>query len=202
MSVTVDLFNAAKSGDNTAFNSLVELQRSKLQAFCLSRISGDLRTFVDVEDVLQETSLRAFQCIERVQWQGERALLSWFCGIAQNVIHMQARRAVRIRTRAEEVRPEGTDDSSPSRQARREERFDRLESSLTQLTDEQQQVVRMTRIEGLSVREAAVQIGRSEKATYQLLWRALKKLREVFGETGSLRLPADRNLGQGNQHVR
>ena len=194
MSATNELFSAAKSGNRTAFEKLVELQRPKLTAFCLSRLSSDLRKIVEVEDVLQETCLRAIQCIEGVQWQGERALLSWFCGIAQNVIYTHSRRTLRIKQRSEVRETDGCEDSSPSRQARREERFDRLEQSLAKLTEEQQQVVRLTRIEGLSVREAAEQMERSEKATYQLLWRAIKKLREVFGETGSLRLPADRNL--------
>lgn len=201
MNVTIDLFNAAKAGDRAAFDELVELQRPKLRAFCLSRINAELRKVIDVDDVMQETCLRAVRCIDSVQWQGERALLSWFCGIAQNVIYTQSRRMLRIKQHSQAFDPQECDDSSPSRHARREERFTRLETSLSKLTEEQQQVVRLMRIEGLSSRDAAERMGRTEKATYQLLWRALKKLREVFGETASLRLPPDRNLSQWGQNV-
>ena len=33
-------------------------------------------------------------------------------------------------------------------------------------------------------------MNRSVEETYQLLWRATKQLKEVFGDTKSLRLPA------------
>lgn len=189
------LFDAAKSGDDVAFDELVSQLRPELQAFCLSRLGDRLRKFVDVDDIIQETSLKALQSIEAIQWQGEKALFSWFCGIAQNVIYAQSRKSLRIGSPSEDI--DGPDEigSSPSQSLRRGERFDRLEQSLTMLTEEQRQVVRLTRIDGLTIREAAAQMDRTEKTTYQLLWRAIKKLREVLGETASMRLPRDRSLG-------
>ena len=93
---------------------------------------------------------------------------------------------------AEDVPDDGT---SPTRQIRRQERFDRLEAAIERLSDDHREVIKMTRIDGIPVREVAERMHRSEKATYQLLWRATSKLKEVFGDTKSFRLPADRNLG-------
>ena len=189
------LFDAAKMGNRVAFDELVGQIQPELKAFCLSRVGDQLRSFVEIDDIIQETSLKAFESIEAIRWQGERALFSWFCGVAQNVIYAQSRKSLRIGSPSEDV--DGPDEigSSPSQRLRRGERFDRLERSLNMLTEEQRQVVRLTRIEGLSIREAAARMDRTEKTTYQLLWRAIKKLREVLGETASMRLPRDRSLG-------
>ena len=189
------LFDAAKMGNRVAFDELVGLIQPELKAFCLSRVGDQLRSFVEIDDIIQETSLKAFESIQAIRWQGERALFSWFCGIAQNAIYAQSRKSLRIGSPTENV--DGPDEvgSSPSQHLRRGERFDRLEQSLTMLTEEQRQVVRLTRIEGLTIREAAARLDRSEKTTYQLLWRAIKKLRAVLSETASIRLPHNRSLG-------
>ncbi|MGI9456686.1 MAG: RNA polymerase sigma factor [Aeoliella sp.] len=200
MSDTEYLFDAAQKGDQDAFNRLAEQFRPRLVGFCLSRLGDGLRKWVAVEDVIQETTLKAFQSIGRLQWKGENALFSWFCGIALNVIYAHSQRFLRVGDLPQEHEVPDEIGTSPSRNARREERFDRLERSMAKLTEDQQRVLRLTRIEGRTVREAAVCMDRSLKATNQLLWRATKQLRELFGETASLHLPADRNLGQPNRH--
>ena len=193
-----ELFVLAKTGDRAAFDELLNLLRPKITAFCRGRMGADLRKAVEVNDILQDTSLKAFASIKNVQWQGERALCSWFCGIAQNVIYTYSKRLLRIKPVAADYELADQDGASPSRQARRGERFDRLQKAMDRLTVEQQQVVRLTRIQGLSVRDAASRMDRSEKATYQLLWRAVQKLREAFGDTASFRLPANSNLNSDN----
>ena len=84
---------------------------------------------------------------------------------------------------------------SPSKNLRRNERFDRLKDSLESLSPEHREVILLMRIEGLPVEEVAKRMNRSPKATRQLLWRALKDLRESFGDTESLGLP-ERRLGE------
>ncbi len=187
-------FEKALTGDREAFDQLFGRCREKLTRFCQTRMSTQTRNYVDVEDVVQETAIKAFQSLDRVQWQGESALFSWFCGIAINVIYGHARRFLRLG-------PVGVTDeqpdhcgASPSRDARRGERMIRLEGSLEKLPPEQREVVTLIRLQGLSVRQAAAKMERSEKATYQLLWRAMKKLRELFGDTESFHLPPDGNL--------
>jgi DNA-directed RNA polymerase specialized sigma24 family protein len=53
----------------------------------------------------------------------------------------------------------------------------------------------MARIERLSIGQIAERMGRSPDAVKQLLSRALKQLRQSFGNTESLHLPTDRRLG-------
>jgi RNA polymerase sigma-70 factor (ECF subfamily) len=193
------LFESAQNGDPAAFGQLLKHHEERLKRFIESRIGNHLRNRVDVDDILQETSLKAFNSLERVRWQGETALFSWLCGIALNNIYSHSRKYLKI---SDASPPEEVDkNASPSRQIQREERFNRLQDSLGRLSDEHQQVIRLTRIEGLPIREAAKRMNRSEKATAQLLWRATKKLKEAFGDTASLRLPADRRLDPHAENV-
>ena len=76
---------------------------------------------------------------------------------------------------------------------RRNERFDRLQESIDNLSAEYREVIVLARIEGLRIKEIAQRMNRSPDAVKKLLRRGLKKLRDGFGETESLHLP-DRSL--------
>ncbi len=83
------------------------------------------------------------------------------------------------------------DGTSPSKGIRRRERLARLEVSMKTLSPDYRTVLRLSRIDGLSIKEIAKQMGRSESAVKNLLLRATKQLRQSFGDTASL------NLGDG-----
>ena len=84
---------------------------------------------------------------------------------------------------------------SPSKAERRNERFDRFEAALKQLSPDYRQAILLARIEGLSIEEVARRMKRSPNAVSHILLRALRKLRETFGDTQSLNLP-DRRLAE------
>ena len=114
-------------------------------------------------------------------------------GIIENVIRTQAQK----RGRGEFLElhqdlPGGR--SSPSRHLRREERFERLEDALTRLSPEHREVIVLARIERVRIKEIAKRMQRSPDAVKQLLVRALRKLRETFGDTESLHLPHHRKV--------
>ena len=72
---------------------------------------------------------------------------------------------------------------------RREERFERLQKALESLPPDYREAIRLSRIEGLKTVEIAERMGRSREAVKQLIFRALRRLRESFGDTESLHLP-------------
>ena len=82
-----------------------------------------------------------------------------------------------------------SDDNSPSVILRRNERFDRLEKALANLSKDHGEVLRLARIEGLKVKEIAARMKRSPDAVWKLLARATLQLKESFGDTESLHLP-------------
>lgn len=187
------LVDSAQKGNREAFETLVLQTRGRIRALVASRLSAHLVLGVETDDVYQEAILRAFQSIAKCRWQGEDSFLRWMGGIAENVILELGRR----RARERKVSLRGDPPArvvSPSREMRRDERFDRLEGSLDKLSPEHREIILLTRIQGLTFEEAAARMGRSPDAVKQLLYRALKQLKSTFGDTESFCLP-DRALG-------
>ena len=85
---------------------------------------------------------------------------------------------------------------SASKAERRNERLERFEKALNQLSPDYRQAIVLSRIEGLSIEEVARRMNRSPNAVSHILLRALRKLRARFGDTESLHLP-DRGFGEG-----
>jgi RNA polymerase sigma-70 factor (ECF subfamily) len=146
--------------------------------------------------VLQETLLRALGSIASFQWRGEDSFGRWLRQIAEHRIR-DAAKSGGCRTELGIDRDRAGADVSPSRAARREERLQRLEGALGRLSPDHVRVIRLARIDGLKIREVAERMGRSETAVKNLLLRALRALREGFGDTESLGLP-DRGLEAGD----
>ncbi len=190
------LIARAKNGDREAFAQLVSQFQPRLMGFIRARLGTRLRHQVEVEDIFQDSVLRAFQSMDRFQWKGEHALFSWLATVVEYVI----RDLTRWSGRRPEVPLESdpvAGGASPSKIMQREERFDRLDRALQSLTEDHREVIRLSRVKKLPVEEIARRMDRSPGAVRHLLLRALEKLRTSFGEeTESLHLP-HRSLEDG-----
>ncbi len=192
-----DLVRKAQGGDRDAFERLVEEHKARLLALVRHRLGINLRGRVEAEDIAQETVLKAFQSIGRFRYQGEDSFFRWLGGIAENsLLDLADRRRHKPHLRLDRDVP--AEIVSPSKALRRDERFDRLEKALEGLSPEHREVILLARVESLPVQQIAKRMNRSRNAVGQLLWRALAKLRESFGETESLHLPP-RRLGKDRQ---
>ncbi len=187
-----ELVRRAQKGDRDAFSELADVHRDSLEALARLRMSSELRRKVEVADIVQETLARSLESIGAFRSEGDGSFGRWLNGIARNVILKAARtHAIPL----ESADDWDVADSSPSagRMQRRDERFDRLEAALKELTPDQREVVRLARIQGHTAREIARRTGRTEGAVKQLMLRALRNLRRGLGDTESLHLP-DRSL--------
>lgn len=184
------LISKAREGDRAAFEELLAPLAEPLRAAIAARMSPALQQKLGVEDVLQETLLRAYTSIKYFQWQGEGSLRYWLEGIAANFILHSARTQGRKRELQLKRDPKA-DVISPSRHQRRRERYSRLRRSVEDLSPDYRTVILLSRIEGLKIREIAERMGRSESAIKNLLFKAMRQLRESFGDTESMGLPCE-----------
>lgn len=195
---TRDVARMAASGDRTAFDRLVALYSPRISALARASLGKKALEQTDVADVVQETFTRAFQHIDKLSWQGERAFFGWLASIAENVVLRVVQKTRRALLQLERDVP-GTQ-ASPSKNLRREERWGRLQKALDALPPGHREVIVLARIEKLEMKEIAVRMNRSPNAVKKLLARALEKLKDGFGDTESLHLP-DRRLdaeGEGS----
>jgi RNA polymerase sigma-70 factor (ECF subfamily) len=183
-----EIIRLAQEGDKSAYAELTALYRDRVEALASSLMVPSLRRQLPVEDVLQETLARGFENLKRFQWKGDDSFLRWLGAIARNVIARAAKRDYGV-TGLELTLVATGSAPSPSKAMRREERFERLENAIARLTPEQRQVIQLSRMEGLKIREISEQTGRTPDAVKQLLLRGLRSLKRNFGHTESLRLP-------------
>ncbi len=190
-----ELVERARQGDADAFGALFGRFRDQLMATIRSRTGEALATAVDPEDILQDTYVRALGSISRFEWRGEGSMVRWLQGIASHLILDAARRRTRKKHLQIDRDPE-SDDPSPSRDARREERFERFERAFEDLKPEYREVLHLARIEGLQIRDIAERMGKTVSSVNNLLLRATRQLKHRFGDTQSLNL-GDRRFGEG-----
>ena len=185
---TQAVIRRAQQGDRAAFDELAADHRSRIEALVHTRMGAHLKRVSEVDDVVQETFLRAFRSVGNFRWDGDDSLMRWLSGIAEHVLLKLAGRYERDQKISldRDVSAGGT---SPSRAARRDERFDRLRDALSRLSPDHRQVILLARVEGLRIKEVARRMNRSPDATMHLLSRAIRALRGSFGDTESLHLP-------------
>ena len=185
---TQALFRNARGGDRHAFDALASRFRGRLSTFVRLRLGTGLRRSVEVDDVLQESLLRAFRSIGNAEFETRQAFFSWLTTITERVIIDFARR-YGARPSSPLDHDVAGEDVSASRGLKREERFERLQQALDSLSPDDREAIVLARIQGLPLKEIAQRMHRSHAAVAQLLSRALKKLRSSFGDTESLNLP-------------
>ena len=203
-----DLVARAKDGDRQAFGVLVEFCHARVRLLVRLRLGAKLGRKVDVDDVLHETYLQAFRTIKTFEWRDDNSFVQWLSAVAERVILNLVRHFGAKKRNWHNCAPlslgwpgpangsgggrgdiVAADVSTPSRDARREERLDRLEAALEELKPEQREAIILTRIHGLPVKEVARRLDKTPEAVSMLILRGLRNLRNIFGSTASLRLP-------------
>jgi RNA polymerase sigma-70 factor (ECF subfamily) len=184
-----NLIERIKAGDQQAFAPLFDKHRRRLAVLIHYRLSLELRSLVEVDDVLQETWLRAFRDFGQFSYRSPGSFMSWLARIADHVIAdaarsqgRQKRHAVellRFRSASNPAGPEPMDSKTPSRLLAQEENLRRLLDKLDALPDDYRQAILLMKVEGLSTAEAAERLGKSKEATTLLLHRAIKRFRAL-----------------------
>jgi RNA polymerase sigma-70 factor (ECF subfamily) len=173
----------------------LEAYRDYLRLLARIQLTPRLQAKMDASDVVQQTILQAHEAQTQFRGTTEAEKLAWLRAILANVLAATVRR---FDTAAREVGRErsleaelelsssrlecllAADQSSPSQRAVRSEELLRLATALTQLPEDQRRVVELHHLRSLPIAEVAQQIGRTRPAVVGLLYRGVKKLRELL----------------------
>ena len=163
------LWLAAQAGDETAYASALGLMAQRLRGYFRRRL-GDATH--DVEDLVQETLLAIH--LQRGTFDASMPVTAWLHAIARHKLVDLWRRSGRSGARLESFdelderdHPTAQDTAEPVRD---------LGVLLNHLSPAQRRSIVDTKIEGLSVAEAARAAGMSESAVKVNVHRGLKKL--------------------------
>jgi RNA polymerase sigma-70 factor (ECF subfamily) len=175
----------------------LEGYRDYLRLLAQTQLGPRLQAKLDASDVAQQTILHAYQALEQFRGTTEAEKLAWLRAILANVLAAATRRfEAKARDIGRERSLEGdlelsssrleclfaADQTSPSQRAVRCEELLRLAAALTRLPEEQRHVVELHYLKGLTVADVAEQMERTRAAVVGLLFRGLKKLRQLLRE--------------------
>jgi RNA polymerase sigma-70 factor (ECF subfamily) len=178
-----------------------ELERygDYLRLMARLQLDPQLQAKLDASDVVQEALLQAHKHRDQFRGASEAELVGWLRTILANTLAGAARRYL---TEARDLGRErslqdsleqssarieswlAAEQSSPSERVMRVEALVRLAGALAQLPAEQRQAIELHHLRGWQVAQIAQAMQRTKPAVMGLLFRGLKKLRELLGEAG------------------
>jgi RNA polymerase sigma-70 factor, ECF subfamily len=167
------------------------------------QIDGRLQAKLDASDIVQTTLLKAHQNLHQFRGASEAELVGWLRTILANSLagalrqfstearDLNRERSLEAGLEESSARLENwlaADQTSPSQQAMQHEDLLQLAAALTRLPDDQRRVVELHHLKDCPVAEIAEAMGRSKAAVMGLLFRGLKRLRELLQEKGGPQL--------------
>jgi RNA polymerase sigma-70 factor (ECF subfamily) len=173
----------------------LEKFRAYLDLLVRYRLDGRLQGKLDASGVVQQTLWEAHQGWRDFRGKSEAEVAAWLRQILVRNLTDQVRKLAagkrdlaRERSLEEAVQRSSAnlaawlaqEQSSPSQQAVRHEQILELTAALAQLPEEQRLAVELRHLEGYSLAEVGRQMQRSKEAVAGLLFRGLKRLRELL----------------------
>lgn len=154
---------------------------------------------VDTSDIVQQAMLHAHQHRSQFRGKSEAEWLGWLRTILSNTLTAAARR---LEAKSRQLSREQSLDQvletsptvmdpflaarlpTPSESFSRVEEAVRLAAALESLPEDQRRVVELHHLQGMGIAEVASELKRSKSAVVGLLFRGLKRLREILERSG------------------
>ena len=165
----------AQRGNPEAFGRIFDAYAGPIHRFIASRVYRPS----DAEDLTQLVFVKALEALPRYEARGI-PFGGWLFKLARNAIIDQ------VRTRRDHLSlvaatTRETEDAGPEAMAFLRDDLDRVAGALTDLTDDQREVIELRFFAGLSVHETADAMGRQDGTVRGLQFRALASLRRSLG---------------------
>ncbi|MFN0205877.1 MAG: RNA polymerase sigma factor [Planctomycetota bacterium] len=189
---TREILNNAVAGDEKSRELLFSRYGGKLRLYLRARMGRALASKVEIDDLLQETFLRAFRDLHQFNNKpegGEGDLYLWMLAIARHVLADAGRAARAAKRNTQFTRPLERSDWSrvggaswgPATKVIFTEESRRIELALDRLSPEHRRVIRMRQFEGRPAREVAELLRSNEMAVHALYRRALSAWAQAAG---------------------
>ncbi|MEW6717233.1 MAG: sigma-70 family RNA polymerase sigma factor [Chloroflexota bacterium] len=171
-----ELVRQAQADDENAFARLYDAYLARIYRYVYFRVTDDQIA----EDITSQVFLKAWENLKRYQI-GSSPFVSWLYRIARNAVidHYRTHRSTIALEEVTSAHADSAEDLDEQIDRHFEARELRL--ALQQLTGEQQQVLILKFIAGLSTPEIARQMGKRQGAIRALQMRALQSLAKTMG---------------------
>jgi RNA polymerase sigma-70 factor (ECF subfamily) len=194
---TQRLVTLAKNGDQAALDRLCKAYNERVLRIIRMRMGPELRTKLESMDLVQDAFISALRSLENFTYKNEGDFLRWVSKIAENRLRdnldklhadkRDIRQEIplnnRSATQETSVGISGpVDTTTPSVMMSRREELNKLEKAMDKLKPEYREVITLTKIEGLSYKEAGQRLGKNADAVRMLLSRAVAALSQSFEE--------------------
>jgi RNA polymerase sigma-70 factor, ECF subfamily len=200
---TEELLAGIKNGDASAVNQLMERHRDSLRRIVQLRLDQKIQRRIDVSDVVQDVLVEANRRLADYVANPQMAFHLWLRQIAQDRIIDAHRRhrgsAKRSVDRERALAVPAADDRStmdlaaqlcdreltPAAAVAQAEMAKCVERAISQLPDQDCEIIIMRHYEQLSNQEVAQALSLTEPAASMRYLRAIRKLRELMAEPAS-----------------
>ncbi len=176
-----DLIQAAKAGDNRAFDELIRLYDKRI----LQVAHGIMGNIQDAYDAYQEGVIRAYKKLPTFRF--ESSFSTWLTRIVINQ-SLNMKKKLRVKRflsfdQPEAVLPEYLEDyqAGPDEVLMTSELSHQIQKSLERLSDRERVVFVLKHLHGYKLREIAIMIDCAEGTVKNYLFRATRKMREELG---------------------
>jgi RNA polymerase sigma-70 factor (ECF subfamily) len=167
----------ASKGDADAFGCLYKLYFDRIYRYVYYRTGR----VTEAEDLTERVFLKAWEAMGRYQQRGS-GFSPWLYRIARNAI-IDHRRTKKDTLSLEDLPlPTAAEGLTPEEALVEREEARNLQAAIARLPEEQQEVVILRFIEGISHAEVATVIGKSEGTSRVVQYRALAALHEIMSE--------------------
>jgi RNA polymerase sigma-70 factor (ECF subfamily) len=200
---TEQLLADVKAGDSDAVNRLMDRHRDGLRRMIQLRLDHKIQRRVDVSDVVQDVLIDAHRRLQDYLQNPRMSFHLWLRQIAKDRIidaHRRHRESgKRSVDREQGMVAAGNEDHStrelvaqlcdpeitPAAAVAQQEMTQLVEQAITQLDEQDYEIIVMRHYEQLSNMEVAQSLDLSEPAASMRYLRAMRKLRSLLGNTNS-----------------
>ncbi len=197
---TQNWLNSAKVGDASAINHLLEQHRQPVRRLVQMRLDRRVQQRVDVSDVVQDVMVEASKRLRQYLESPDMAFHLWLRQIAwDHIIDTYRRHRVSAKRSMDREQPmaanAGPNHSTvelaiqlcdpgitPAAAATQQEIARRVEDAITQLADQDREIITMRHFEHLSNLEIAAALDLNPPAASMRYLRAIRRLRQLLDE--------------------